>query len=303
MRLRAQPFEVQHRVLQEGLRAALLLDERVHLGVGDRDALLGGRAGEQVVQQLVGDDVAGERRRGVLLALIGGHAREQRADLRLDLLQRHGRVADDDRRARLHRAAASADQRACGRDGDHSAPTLVNTLVTLSRPPERSPTPPRLACPGRRRRHRGLGRAPASWSSRVAAGMPVASDRTPGDRHRRRTWHPARHRDARAGRYRTPSTDHPAPTNADDHVPAERPRRRRRSSRRGQLNRMRPSCAEPVTVATQPVLTLIVPRRRDQLVHQSSRSVSRRAAPPIRPPSTGRGTETARAAGLYCARG
>ncbi len=124
VRLRAQPFEVQHGVLQEGLRTALLLDERVHLGVGDRDALLGGRAGEQGVQQLVGDDVASERRGRVLLALFGGHAGEQGAHLGLDLVQRHGRVADDDRRARLHRAAASADQRACGRDGDQGAPHL-----------------------------------------------------------------------------------------------------------------------------------------------------------------------------------
>ena len=38
-------------------------------------------------------------------------------------------------------------------------------------------------------------------------------------------------------------------------------------------------------------------------VHQSSRAVSRRAAPPMRPPSTGRGTVTTRDAGLYCARG
>ena len=65
------------------------------------------------------------------------------------------------------------------------------------------------------------------------------------------------------------------------------------------------------TFSRGPCAELSAPARPDadydrsliSLVHQSSRAVSRRAAPPMRPPSTGRGTVTTRAAGLYCARG
>jgi hypothetical protein len=139
--LRTQPLQVEHRVLQEGLRAALLLDERVHLGVGHGDALFGGGRASRVCRELVGDDVAGEGGRGVLLALLGGHPREQGADL--DWTCSSGTAVSptmiaDPACTGLPHPLTNAP---AGRYRDQARPTLVYTRATFSRGRARSERP------------------------------------------------------------------------------------------------------------------------------------------------------------------